>query len=72
MSKYKYQVVVHYPHYPSSILFEKEEDAWAYYEKTKGVSLRGETPLVTICEVISTSGVMEYGTEITWDLSNDE
>lgn len=24
MSKYRYQVVVHYPHYPSSVLFEWE------------------------------------------------
>ena len=65
MTKYKYQVVVHYPYYPSSILFEKEEDAWAYYESTKGVSYGDEDTFITVCEILGYNG---DDSEIEWYL----
>ena len=43
-SKYKYQVVVHVPYYPSSVLFETESEAWEYYNSIKGAACE-EYPL---------------------------
>lgn len=73
MSKYKYQVVVHYPYsyYPSSILFEKEEDAWAqaYWDTIKGVAYGDEEVLVTVCEILGGKGDDSlYASEIDWYL----
>lgn len=72
MSKYKYQVVVHYPYYPSSILFEKEKDAWAYYESIKGV-LDGEEVFISVCEILGYKGDDSlYDSEIEWYLDREE
>lgn len=75
MTKYKYQVVVHYPYYPSSILFEKEEDAWAYYESIKGAGLGygdGEDVFITVCEVLGYKGDDSlYDSEIEWYLDRE-
>ena len=67
MTKYKYQVVVHYPYYPSSILFEKEEDVWAYWGTIK--SVEHEDVFVTVCEILGYKGDDSlYNTEIDWYL----
>ena len=71
MSKYKYQVVVHYPYYPSSILFEKEEDAWAYWGTIKGID--DEDVFVTICEILGYKGDDSlYNAEVDWYLDREE
>lgn len=72
MSKYKYQVVVHYTYYPSSILFEKEEDAWAYYESIKRV-YEDEGVFVTVCEILGCKGDDPlYDSEIDWYLDREK
>ena len=69
MTKYKYQVVVHYPYYPSSVLFEKEEDAWTYWGTIKGVENGDEEVLVTVCEILGANGDDSlYKAEIDWYL----
>ena len=69
MTKYKYQVVVHYPYYPSSVLFEKEEDAWAYWGNIKGVEHGDEEVLITVCEILGAKGDDPiYDSEIDWYL----
>ena len=71
MTKYKYQVVVHYPYYPSSILFEKEEDAWAYYESIKGID--DENVFITVCEILGHKGDDSlYNAEIDWYLDREK
>ena len=71
MSKYKYQVVVHYPYYPSSILFEKEEDAWAYWGTIKGID--DEDVIVTVCEILGHKGDDSlYNAKIAWYLDREE
>lgn len=69
MTKYKYQVVVHYPYYPSSILFEKEEDAWAYCKSIKSVEYGDEDIFITVCEILGYKGDDSiYQPEINWYL----
>ena len=71
MTKYKYQVVVHYPYYPSSILFEKEDDAWAYLGTIKGID--DEDVFVTVCEILGHKGDDSlYNVEIDWYLDREE
>ena len=69
MSKYKYQVVVHYQHYPSSILFESEAEALLYYESVRGVEYEDENPLITVCKILQSRGVVECKSEIDWYLN---
>lgn len=69
MSKYKYQVVVHYEYYPSSILFEKEEDAWAYYDSIKRVYHGDDDIFITVCEILGHKGDDSIAdSEIDWYL----
>lgn len=73
MTKYKYQVVVHYPYYPSSILFEKEEEAWAYYDSIKRVYHGDDGVFITVCEILEHKGddsLADY--EIDWYLDREE
>lgn len=73
MTKYKYQVVVHYPYYPSSVLFENEEDAWAYYESIKRVNYGDEDTFITVCEILGYKGDDSlYDSEIDWYLDREK
>lgn len=69
MTKYRYQVVVHYPFYPSSVLFEKEDDAWAYWESIRGVEHGDEDVFISVCEILGHKGDDSlYKSELDWYL----
>lgn len=63
--KYKYQVVIHQPYYPSSSLFETYEQAFEYFLAAKGCY--GEDNLVTLCEIKGFKGSLDdYSEIIEW------
>lgn len=65
-SKYKYQVVVHVPYYPSSVLFETESEAWEYYNSIKGAACE-EYPFITVCKILGSRGdIAECDSELDW------
>lgn len=68
--KYKYQVVVHTPYYPSSILFSDYEEAVIYYNSVRGAE--HEECLVTLCEILEAKGENEYPSEIDYYIERNE
>lgn len=64
--KYKYQVVVHAPYYPTSALFETLEEADHYYQSAKGCF--GDDELVTLCEIKNWKGENDYDDIIEWGI----
>jgi hypothetical protein len=70
-SKYKYQVVVHIPYYPSSVLFETEEGAWGYYNSIKDAD-HEDSSFITVCEILGSRGDdSQYDSEIEWYLEKE-
>jgi hypothetical protein len=64
-------VVVHILYYPSSVLFETEEEACGYYNSIKDAD-HEDLPFITVCKILDSRGdYSQYDSEIEWYLERE-